>query len=272
EPVPNNLIDIRYVGSKGTGLLAKLNLAQPLDPRITPVNGFTDIRDGKGSLINPDFFVPPQFLGLSHSSGFNLRSNWGHSSYNALQLNYRRRFSRGLYVNAAYTFSKSIDNVSNDGTQIGHDARNSRLNRGLSDFDRPHRLTLVYSYDIQTPFSSRWLKALLGGWTQAGMVTLQSGSPFSVFGTATRNAYFAQTPNTRVSFAPGKTLEDAVKNGRVQDRLLSYFDVTAFTDSLDSWGNAGRNILRGPSQKQLDLSLGRRFKVTEGLAADFRWE
>jgi hypothetical protein len=272
EPSGGNLVDLRYVGSKGTGLLAKLNLAQPLDPRVTGVNGFSDIRDATGALIDPNFFVPSQFIGLSRTGGFNSRSNWGHSSYNAFQASYRRRFSKGLLVNAAYTFSKSIDNVSTDSGQIGHDAFNSRLNRGLSDFDRTHRLTAVYSYELPFRFSNAVLRHVLGGWNQSGMVTLQSGAPFSVFGNATRNAYFAQVSSARVSFAPGMTLQDAVKSGRVQDRLLQYFNTAAFTDSLDSWGNAGRNILRGPSQRQLDLSLGKRFKATESMFAEFRWE
>lgn len=272
EPASGNMIDLRYVGSSGTGLLAKLNLAQPLDPRTTGVNGFTDIKDKTGALIDPNFFVPSQFLGLSRTGGFNLRSNWGHSSYNSAQLSYRRRFSKGLLMNAAYTFSKSIDNVSSDSSQIQHDAFNSRLNRGLSDFDRTHRLTSAWSYDLPSRFASRWMKAVFGGWNQAGMLTAQSGAPFSVFGNSTRNAYFAQVSSTRLSFAPGMTLADATGSGRVQDRLMSYFSTAAFTDSLDSWGNAGRNILRGPSQRELDLSLGKRIRVAESVFADFRWE
>jgi hypothetical protein len=101
---------------------------------------------------------------------------------------------------------------------------------------------------------------------------MQSGSPFSVFGNATRNAYFAQVSSTRVSFAPGKTLQDVVKTGPTQDRIMEYFNPAAFTDALDSWGNSGRNILRGPSQRQLDLSLGKRFRVAESMFADLRWE
>ena len=52
------LVDVGYVGSRGVGLLGKVNLSVPLDPRVTPVNGFTDIYDKLGRLINPDFFVP----------------------------------------------------------------------------------------------------------------------------------------------------------------------------------------------------------------------
>ena len=62
------LVDVGYVGSRGVGLLGKVNLAVPLDPRVTPVNGFTDIYDRLGRLINPDFFVPAEFLGLNRNA------------------------------------------------------------------------------------------------------------------------------------------------------------------------------------------------------------
>ena len=51
------LVDVRYVGSRGQDLLGKINLAAPVDPSVTPINGFTDIYDRQGRLINPDFFV-----------------------------------------------------------------------------------------------------------------------------------------------------------------------------------------------------------------------
>ena len=58
----------------------------------------------------------------------------------------------------------------------------------------------------------------------------------------------------------------------MQDRLDGYFDVTAFTDSLDAWGNTGRNILRGPSQAQVDLTLARTLTLTGRNRIELRWE
>ena len=86
ELIPGNLLDIRYVGTRGIGLMAKVNLAQPLDPRVTPVNGFTDIRTRTGALINPDFFGPSEYLGLGRQRGYLVRSNWGASTYHGLQV------------------------------------------------------------------------------------------------------------------------------------------------------------------------------------------
>ena len=204
EPVRGNLLDVRYVGTRGVGLMAKVNLAQPLDPRVTPVNGFTDIRTRTGALINPDFFVPAEYVGLGRQSGYRVRSNWGASTYHGLQANYRRRFQRRLLVNAAYTWSKTLDNISSDGGQVEHDARNSRNNRGPADFDRAHRFNVAYVYELPTPFGQwRAAKMLLGGWSLSGMAIVQSGTRFSIIGSSTSNAYFAQVARVRVDFAPG---------------------------------------------------------------------
>jgi hypothetical protein len=249
--------------------MARLNLAQPVDPRVTPVNGFTDIFTTTGALISPDFFVKPEFLGLNRAGGFRQRSNWGQASYHSLQANFKRRLGKWVTGNLSYTWAKSLDNVSSDGGVIEHDGFKLANNRGPSDFDRTHRFTGVYVIDLPTPTR---FKSLLGGWSLSGLMTLQSGSPFSALGNATTNARWAQPSRVRPSFAPGKTVADAIRNGRVQDRLSLFFDPTVFTNSLDTWGNAGRNILRGPSQIQYDFMLGKTLKIAESYQLEFRWE
>ena len=273
EPFQGNVIDVRYVGTRGTGLMAKLNLAQAYDPRVTPTNGFTDIRTTTGALINPDFFVPSEYLGLGRSNGYRVRSNYGMSTYHGLQANYRRRFQRHLLVQAAYTWAKTLDNISSDGGTVEHDSRNTANNKGPADFDRTQRFTLAYIYEIPQAFkSSAAAKLLLGGWSLSGMSTLQSGSPFTVTGAPAANAYWAQVARVRPDFAPGRTIESIRLSGRVQDRLTQYFDTTAFANSEDRWGNAGRNILRGPSQRQVDFALSKTTRFRERYDIEARWE
>jgi hypothetical protein len=272
EPFKGNLIDTRYVGTRGVKLNARLNLAQPLDPRETGVNGFTDIRTRTGALINPDFFVPSEFLGLGRANGFRLRSNWGQSTYHALQTSYRRRLQKGLLAHVSYTWSKTIDVISSDGGVVEHNARHIANNRGVADFDRTHRFTAAFVYKVPAPFRGGFAKRALNGWSINGMVTAQSGAPFSVLGSPTANAYWAQVARVRPSLAPGRTIESARKSGRVQDRLTQFFDPTAFVNSGDQWGNAGRNILRGPAQRQVDLALAKDTLIRERFQVELRWE
>jgi hypothetical protein len=273
EPMRANVVDIRYVGTKGSKLMARVNMAQAVDPRVTPVNGFTDIRTGTGALINPDFFVPSEFLGLGRASGFLQRSNWASSTYHALQASYRRRLVRGVLANVAYTWSKTLDNVSGDNAVMEQDGRNVANNRGPADFDRTHRLTAQYVIELPSPVQTQGFgKVMLGGWSLNGGVTLQSGSPFTIIGASNANAYWAQVSRVRPSIAPGKTLDDVQKSGPVQDRLDQFFNPAFLINSDDQWGNLGRNLLRGPAQRQFDIALAKTTLLTERLSSEFRWE
>lgn len=267
------LVDVGYVGSRGVGLLGKINRAVPVDPRVTPINGFTDIYDRLGRVINPDFLVPAEFLGLNRNGGFQQRTNVGRSSYHSLQAKLRARLGRTLTTNVAYTLSRSMDILSSDGGLVEHDPTRPENNWGPSDYDRTHRLTTSFMLDVPgVGADASLVRAVTGHWNLSGIFTYQSGTPFSVIGNATRNAFFAQVARPRVSFAPGKSVADAVKSGPVKDRLDAYFDVSAFQDSLDQWGDTGRNILRGPSQVQLDLVLSRSFSLPARQRLEVRWE
>jgi outer membrane receptor protein involved in Fe transport len=267
------LVDLGYVGSRGVGLLGKVNLAVPVDPRVTPVNGFTDIYDELGRVINPDFFVPEEFLGLNRNGGFQQLTNVGRSTYHSLQARLRARVGSALSTNVAYTLSKSMDTLSADGGLVEHDPTRPENNFALSDYDRTHRLTTSFLADVPAAGDTgSWLAQLTNRWSVSGIFTYQSGTPFSVIGNPTRNAFFAQVSRPRVSFAPGMTVADAINDGPVQDRLDNYFDVGAFTDSLDQWGNTGRNILRGPAQIQLDLTVTRTLPLTAAHRLELRWE
>ena len=256
------IADLGYVGSRGTGLLGKINLAVPVDPRVTPVNGFTDIYDRLGRVINPAFFVPAEFLGLHNSTGFQQLTNIGRSTYHSMQAKLRARIGGRLTTNVGYTLARSMDTLSSDTGLVEHDPRRPENNFAPSDFDRTHRFTTSFIVAAGgAGAEGSVVRALTADWNVSGIFTYQTGTPFSVIGNPTRNAFFAQVTRPRVSFAPGMTIEDAIKSGPVQDRLNSYFNVAAFTDSLDQWGNTGRNILRGPSQMQTDLTLSRLFPI-----------
>lgn len=98
----------------------------------------------------------------------------------------------------------------------------------------------------------------------------QSGTPFSILDTSGAALY--GTSNSRASFAPGATVETAIRSGRIQDRLTQYFNQAAFVRAGNDFGNTGRNILRGPAQRNFDLSVNKRFAVSERLGLEWRTE
>lgn len=133
--------------------------------------------------------------------GRDVRTSQGNSAYHALQARVDRRFARGFQLAASYTWSKFIDSTSEGAgnlnpqeadrqsrTSVAVSQGGLKLDRGPSDFDRTHRLTIVYLWAIPGPHSGRWRHAL-GGWSVAGITTFQSGTPFSVANGSDRNAF-----------------------------------------------------------------------------------
>jgi hypothetical protein len=198
--------------------------------------------------------------------------------------------SRGFQFNTSYTFSKSIDTSSSDpgstagggrpdvpnaGFIVQGDSNNPGNNRALSDFDRTHRVSATFVYNIPT-FGST--SRFLNGFQLAGFMQAQSGTPFSIFspeGEAGNVAALATLRNGsggiyRLGFGrPNVTsLADLRNGGNGLD--TSYFNQSALTSPNGGFGNLGRNVLRGPMQKRFDLSLSKTTRLTEGTSFELR--
>ncbi|MGO9346216.1 MAG: hypothetical protein ACLPZJ_07525, partial [Terriglobales bacterium] len=118
--------------------------------------------------------------------------------------------------------------------------------------------------------SSAFGKEALNSWSVSGIVTLQSGAPFSIYGDD------SAFESTVADLAPGRTLQSAIKSGNVKDRLNAYFDTSAFVIPAaikdPGFGQLGRNIIVGPKQIETDLSIMKLFPVTESQHVEFRTE
>jgi len=228
-------------------------------------------------------------LGFNVPEALVLRSD-GTSNYNSLQINFARRLSRGLQFNTSYTFSKSIDTSSFDpGSTAGGgrpDAPNPGFivqgnsydpsnNRARSDYDRTHRFSATFVYNIPT-FGST--SRLTSGFQLAGFLQAQSGTPFTIFspeGEAGNVAALEGLRNGsggiyRLGFGrPNVTSLEDLRNGG--DGLeSSYFNQSALSSPLGGFGSLGRNTLRGPVQKRFDLSLSKTTRITEGTSFEIR--
>jgi len=131
---------------------------------------------------------------------------------------------------------------------------------------------------------------LAEGWALSGVVTAQSGLPFSVFDSAAGTLFGPATTLTTGSLAPGKSVQDAILNGSVSSRVNEYFDTSVFVPApfipdgglIDGkypvtgggtvFGNLGRNILRGPGQRNVDMALIKRTPLGKKANLVFRWE
>jgi hypothetical protein len=267
------VIEAGYVGSKGTALLDRRNLNQPRPGEPPPL---------------------PQFAGWQYvESGAS-------SSYHAAVVRLERRFSRGFEMLAAYTFSQAIDNASSMfGTaaepSFPQNSLDLRAERGLSNFHARHRFVTSFLYQLPVGAGRRWagrspLGWLAGNWELGGIVTLQSGQPFTVnravdqSGTGAGQIEASDRPDViadpyragPVPSHPDPACHATIsQGGRAADLVgdpASWFNPCAFAAAPGRFGNAGRNALTGPGLANLDFILLRDFPLAGDRRLQFRFE
>jgi hypothetical protein len=276
------VLEVGYVGTKGTHLRETRDALQSQD--ATPTN---PVVVGGASITTNTFanaIARSRAQGINGYNGFQLFANDAYSHYNSLQTTVSRRWGAG-YFQAAYTFSRSTDATSTGNTAFNtafNDESTLAASRGLSDFDRTHRLAVSYRYDLPLFASSEGLKhRVLAGWAVSGITIIQSGSPFSVLDSGAGSAFLGlgSAPGVETaSLASGSSISSGLSSGGIGTRVDGYLNTAAFTTAAQlyptqcltdpnfcttGFGNLGRNTYRGPGQQNWDLSLIKNFKITE---------
>ena len=258
EFAPGWLLDLSYVGSAGRKLYRLMDLNQPFGT-LPPALLAGPLSPGLSSLVVQGF-------------GVHLMESSANSSYNSLQMTVRKQLKHGLQFLAAYTYSHSLDDYSGDPTGTSDvtvvPGNQAVLNNyASSDFDRRHRLVFSGLYELPKFYKgdSAFARQALNGWQLNTVIVLQSGTPFSVL---TAETAFVQARADEVAGCNPKL------SGSVTSRLKGYFNVACFTPAtaLGDFGTSGRNILRGPAQQNVDISLIKLFPVTEKMKVEFRTE
>ena len=215
----------------------------------------------------------------------------GDSYYHALQFTLRKRFSNGLLFGLAYSFAKSIDDQSTDpvGASSGGaisttsartilDIRNWRNERGVSDFDRKHVLTFNFVYDLPIGKGQKFLNSangffnqIIGGWSINGLNTYMTGEPFSVYSGVRTNNFSHTSRADIVGPLPQVNYHDVagVAGPVVFDPGLAQ---TAFVFPAPGGDGSPRNLFRAAPYWNLDLSVAKRFSITERVKLMFRAE
>jgi trimeric autotransporter adhesin len=199
------------------------------------------------------------------------------SDYHSFQFTLQKRFSRGMSLLAAYTLSKSIDDAAGNSTrfytQATGDPQDLRGSRGLSDFDRTHRLVVSYNLAIPNPFGAgaRGVTKVFSDWELSGITTIQSGSPFDITNPESNLDHDGQagSPGTggRADLVSGVPLVNA---GGVSSKLNNYLNPAAFSPAPRSrFGTLGRNVVRGPGANLWDLRITRNFPIRENFNVRF---
>ncbi len=214
---------------------------------------------GGDALLNPNFSV------------VTITNNTATSDYDALQLQFQRRLSRGLQVVAFYTWSHSIDissrdSATNDSFLLTGIPANA--DRGVSDFDIRHAFRMGATYKLPNIGRAKFAKALLHDWSLNGIFSAQSAPPVDVFYFLS-GAFNAITIFARPDLIPGVPVyvdDPAAPGGKRINRAAFSIPTTTRPGSL------GRNSLRAFPLSQLDLSLRRDFRLSERATLTFSSE
>jgi hypothetical protein len=211
------------------------------------------------------------------------------SSYHSLQMEFTQRLAHGLRSKVSYTFSKSIDDTSilisqhaSGNSSAVENPFNFKADKGLSAFDVRNNVVMNFTYDMPWKATAAALNKLLAGWQLGGIVTLQSGTPFTALTSFSRSRDQARSVSDRPNLAPGAKANHTSGttggcNGLAAGTKLGtpdhYFDPCSFVlPDVGTYGNLGRDAIIGPGFVATDVTLEKVTPVTERLKADFRAE
>jgi hypothetical protein len=256
EVTKSMVFEVGYQGSKGTYLPLLYNINQP--------------PPGLGTVAQKQALRPySQFGNITYLTAD------GNSNFNSLLLRLEHRYANRLSFLTSYMYAKSIDDTPGTPYNVtpsrgsAADPTNFRRERGLSGFDIRQRLVFSPVYELPFGKGRQFLNsnpvagAILGGWSLSGILSMQSGRPFTAL---------VSKDNANVLGNVDRPL--VVGDGNAGPKTVQqWINVSAFTLApAGTFGNAGRNNLISAPWKNLDLVLSRSFQFKERYAAQLRFE
>jgi hypothetical protein len=229
-----------YFGSKGTHLTIARNINQPVD----------------GARPYPAVSLSSPILPGRPLNNIIQTESTGNSSYNALWVSATKGVTRGLQIQAYYTWSKSLDenSLSSQGVVV-QNSYDLRGDRGLSDYDARQRLAVDAFYEL--PFRSN---RFVEGWQLAAIVQAQRGNPVNIV-----------TTNSSVTGVANTLRPDVTGPIAIVGSPDLWFDTSVFTP-VSRFGNLGRNLVIGPGFNNTDFSIMKDATLRDRVRAQFRVE
>jgi hypothetical protein len=253
-----------YAGAHSTHLQ---NTARELnEPVLASVDSPVYNSITTNTVANAPLRVP--YLGIS-PSGLDDQQTAATAKYNSLLVTLRKHFARGVQMQAAYTFSKTLSNIAGMPSMDSNDPLNARQQYGPSSMVSPQRLAVNYNW--QEPWKGAGIRgSLLAGWGVSGMTIIQSGTPMTISDSRGGSIY-GGAGMSRAQFCPGMGPGNAAARGGVKDKLNGYFNPLALNSSClppaigdgYGYGNTSVGFIRGPSQDNTDLSVNKSLSIKE---------
>ena len=294
----SSVIDVAYVGSRGTNLFRSINIDQAYPGPNTIIG--TGVPANIGALTANRVFATvgcTQFsttATLSSSGGpvciagpvaslgaINERGSTGWSSYNSLQIRYTKRFSHGLTALLSYTWSKEMDDMTVFDPLLNQDQFNRALGNASAP-DVPQLFIASFVYQIPVGKGRDWMRSApyplelaLGGWEISGITTIQKGVPLAVSDGTSNNGGLNGGWTNRASYNPscGSSAPIVNKSNSLSTTLgVQWFDVTCFSDHTANYllGTSVPGNVWGPGLVNFDLSMSKSVRFREHMVLQFR--
>jgi hypothetical protein len=253
EIMPSYLLRAAYAGSTGD----RLAIGRELNPAIYAPGATTATTNQRRPLF-------PTF------STITTMESVGESEYHSMQLTLDKRMSKGFSVLSSYTLSRTLDHAS-EAKQTGTTQTNPfdlEFDWGYANSDRRHRWVTSFLWQLPGAYDSGVAEALLGKWSLTGILAMQSGGGFTV--TSGVDNARSGTGNQRADLNGDPKLSPDRPNS---EKILQWFDTSVYSpNALGTFGNSGRNTLRGPGSKNVDLGLHKTFATGAGTRVQVRIE
>jgi hypothetical protein len=278
EILPSTVVEVGYVGTKGTHLLGDVDINQPtVAARLaTPGDDVNAISPFAGYGVITD------------------RNPIYTSNYNSLQISLNRRFNRGLTVQLGYTWSRLLTTSPEDRALATYNTYDLKQSYGPSTLNTPQMFIASYVYDL--PFyrnQSGAIGKILGGWEISGITTIQSGQSLSI--TQNSDPFAAVTVPTSVGGCTisatvtscplypgglgmtrsGSTVQvraDQIGNAGGPKTAAEFFNTAAFTDAVGHFGTSRVGSVLGPGLQVWDMSLIKNIRFAERVGVQLRLE
>ncbi len=254
------MLQIGYVGSQGRRLLILRDINQ-----AALGSGFVNTTDANGFPYQQT--TRPYFSSYPNFGVINEIQSTGTSNYNGLQMSLRTASWHGLISQANFTWSHSLDEVTQYVGALPQDSNNLKGNYGNSDYNIPLTFTSYLIYDI--PALSRGPRWLTSGWEANANLSFHSGPPFNVYASSDTSGTGENTARGDQIGNPYQGVNQSLNN----HQPVQWIDPAAFANPVNgSFGTIGRNVLRGPGYGNVDLSFLKNIPIKERLHAQLRIE
>ncbi|MBI1355465.1 MAG: TonB-dependent receptor plug domain-containing protein [Acidobacteria bacterium] len=266
QVMSDTVLSLGYVGQKGTHLVVPMPYYQKVNVDGTPA----------ACLCSPYLSGNPALANITQISGTEANGN---QEYNALQVNLRKRMTKGFLYQIAYTYQKGMSDAIGyygsgglSATQSAYwqNLRDQRAEWGPTFFNQTHMFVANFVYELpfghSKQFGSNWSKGLdmaLGGWQLSGIVNVKSGFPWTI-----RSSDNSKTVSRG---ARADRIGDGNDGPQVVGPGQRWFDTTAYAaPAVGTFGNAGNGTVWGPGYKSADVAIQKNFSIRETQRLQFR--